>query len=62
MLAVDNAVKDLLKLLMDFSCLKDHYLASGTSIALRYNHKNSVDLAGNGLGLQYCVRAKQQSG
>lgn len=44
MQAVDKAVKNLLTVLMDLPFLREYYLAGGTNLALRYNHRTSIDL------------------
>ena len=44
MKAINEEQIRILKLLLKQDYLKDHYLAGGTSLALRYNHRKSVDL------------------
>ncbi len=44
MQAVEDKMKGLLLELMKLSYLKDHYLVGGTNLALRYNHRTSIDL------------------
>lgn len=42
--AVDNSQKDVLSYLMGLKVLDGFYLVGGTNLALRYNHRKSVDL------------------
>lgn len=42
--AVPPRAVEVLKILMKEDCLKDYFLVGGTSLALRYGHRLSVDL------------------
>lgn len=44
MRAIDKPMLDLLSTLMKLPVLKDYYLAGGTNLALRYDHRTSIDL------------------
>lgn len=44
MTAVDDLQKDILSELMDLPILNEYYLAGGTNLALRENHRKSIDL------------------
>lgn len=44
MKAVDKKQKQLLLDLMNLDFLDDHYLAGGTNLALRFDHRHSIDL------------------
>jgi len=44
MIAISNDHLDLILQIQDFSTLRDSFLAGGTNLALRYNHRQSIDI------------------
>ncbi len=44
MSAVDQKMKSLFRVLMGLEFLDKYYLAGGTNLAMRYNHRTSIDL------------------